>query len=328
MPKLMEVLDFLDDSGSIMVKRLPEDGECEIKWGAQLIVRESQNVVFFRDGKSLDVFGPGRYVLKTQNIPKITKWVTNFVYEPDSPFKSEVYFLNMKLFSNLKWGTQEPVLFKDEELKMIRLRSYGIFSIQITDPTLFLNKVVGTQGIYRDNDIRDYLKNIIITRMTDVLGKEMKTVFNMPKEFIQLSLNIKANLELDFEGLGLSIHDFYINSISVPPEVQELIDKGAGIRALGNMDEFLKFKAAMALELAAKNPSGTAAIGVGLGSGLGMGLMFPQLLKNALQSDISSTSGAKESSLEKIKKLKELLDMGGITEGEFEAKKKKLLEEI
>ena len=216
MPKLMEILEFFDNSGSIIVKRVPEKEECEINWGAQLIVRESQKVIFFRDGKSLDIFGPGRYVLKTLNVPLISKWVTQFGYGPQSPFRAEVYFLNMKLFPNLKWGTPQPILFKDTELKMIRLGAHGIFSIQITDPTLFLNKVVGTQGLYHNNDIENYLKNIIVSRMTDVFGKEVKTVYDIPKEFNQLSLIIKTKLELDFEGLGLNLHDFSIKSISIP----------------------------------------------------------------------------------------------------------------
>ena len=224
MAKLMEELEFLDDSGSIMVKRIPETGDCEVKWGAQLTVRESQVAVFFRDGKALDVFGPGRHILQTQNIPVVGKWVTSFGYGPDSPFRSEVYFLNMKLFPNLKWGTPNPILFKDTELKMIRLRSHGMFSIQISDPMIFLNKIAGTKGIYFDSDIEDYLRNIVVTRLTDVFGNEMKTVFNMPKEFNQLSLIAKTSLESDFNGLGLNLHDFYISSISVPPEVQEMVD--------------------------------------------------------------------------------------------------------
>lgn len=328
MAKLMEVLEFLDDSGSTMVKRIPETGDCEVKWGAQLTVRESQVAVFFRDGKALDVFGPGRHILQTQNIPVVGKWVTSFGYGPDSPFRSEVYFLNMKLFPNLKWGTPNPILFKDTELKMIRLRSHGMFSIQISDPMIFLNKIAGTKGIYFDSDIEDYLRNIVVTRLTDVFGNEMKTVFNMPKEFNQLSLIAKTSLESDFNGLGLNLHDFYISSISVPPEVQEMVDAKAGMAAIGNMDEFLKFKAATALGAAAENPGGTAATGVGMGAGVGMGFMMPQMLQSAMQSGQGGPGVAKEEPAEKIKKLKELLDMGAISEEEFNSKKEKLLEEI
>jgi len=323
----MEVLEFLDPTGQIMVKRVPDSGDCEIKWGAQLTVRESQTAIFFRDGKALDIFDAGRHVLQTQNIPLITKFVTRLGYGTDSPFRAEVYFLNMKLFPNLKWGTKEPILFKDTELQMIRLRSFGIFSIQISDPSLFLNKVVGTQGIYIDSEIEDYLKNIIITRLTDVFGEHVKSVFDLPKDFNELSLVIRSNIQNDFDALGLKVHDFLINSISVPPEVQEMIDARSGMAAVGDMDQFLKFKAALAMESAAENPGGGASTGVGVGAGMGMGFMLPQMLSGAMQSGQGQGQQA-SSPMDKLKKLKELLDMGALSQEEYDKKKEKLMGEI
>jgi len=325
MPKLMEVLEFLDSTGQTMVKRVPDSGDYEIKWGAQLTVRESQTAIFFRDGKALDIFGPGRHVLQTQNIPILTKLVTRLGYGTDSPFRSEVYFLNMKLFPNLKWGTSEPILFKDTELQMIRLRSFGIFSIQIADPSLFLNKVVGTKGIYTDTEIEDYLKNIIITKLTDVFGEQVKSIFDLPKDFNELSLMIRINIQNDFDAFGLKIHDFLINSISVPPEVQEMIDSRSGMAAVGDMNEFLKFKAALAMESAAENTSGVASAGVGMGAGMGMGFMLPQMLSGAMQPGQGQQSA---SPMDKLKKLKELLDMGALSSEEYDKKKEKLLGEI
>jgi len=323
----MEVLEFLDPTGQIMVKRVPDSGDCEIKWGAQLTVRESQTAIFFRDGKALDIFDAGRHVLQTQNIPLITKFVTRLGYGTDSPFRAEVYFLNMKLFPNLKWGTKEPILFKDTELQMIRLRSFGIFSIQISDPSLFLNKVVGTQGIYIDSEIEDYLKNIVITRLTDVFGEHVKSVFDLPKDFNELSLVIRSNIQNDFDALGLKVHDFLINSISVPPEVQEMIDARSGMAAVGDMDQFLKFKAALAMESAAENPGGGASTGVGVGAGMGMGFMLPQMLSGAMQSGQGQGQQA-SSPMDKLKKLKELLDMGALSQEEYDKKKEKLMGEI
>ena len=171
----MEVLEFLDNSGIVLVKRFPENGSLEIKWGSQLTVRESQDAIFFRDGKALDVFGAGRHVLKTQNIPVVGKWVTSFGYGPDSPFRAEVVFIGKQLFPNLKWGTKEPILFRDTELQMIRLRSYGSFSIQVQDSMLFVNKVVGTMGLYTSGVIEDYLRGIIISKLNVVLGKMLKS---------------------------------------------------------------------------------------------------------------------------------------------------------
>jgi len=327
MPKLMEVLEFLDSTGQVMVKRIPDSGDCEIKWGAQLTVRESQNAIFFRDGKALDVFGPGRHVLQTQNIPVLTKMITRLGYGTDSPFRAEVYFINMKLFPNLKWGTSEPILFKDTELQMIRIRSFGIFSIQISDPSLFLNKVVGTQGMYIDSEIEGYLKNIIITRLTDVFGEQVKSIFDLPKDFNELSLIVRTNIQNDFDALGLKIHDFLINSVSVPSEVQEMIDSRSGMAAVGDMDQFLKFKAAQALDTAAENPGGGASAGVGVGAGMGMGFMLPQMLAGSMQTNQSQDTQS-ENPMDKLKKLKELFDMDVLTQEEYDKKKEKLMGEI
>ena len=324
MPELMEIIEFLDNSGETMVHRLPEEGSGEFKFGSQLIVRESQKAVFFRDGKALDVFSAGRHVLKSQNIPVLTKMVTSLGYGKESPFKAEVYFLNMKLFRNLKWGTKEPILFRDTELKMIRLRGYGAFSIQIAEPSLFLNKVVGTQAIFKDADITDYLRSIIVQKLHTTLGTVHKTVFDLPQNFDNLSILVKSSINLVFEGLGLELHDFLINSISVPSDVQTMIDKRSGMAAMGNLDEFLKFQVGQSIEKAAENPSGGAGEGMGLGAGVGMGFMMPQVINQALHGN-SNQVPKQEDPFEKLKKLKELLDIGAITLKEFNDTKKRLL---
>jgi membrane protease subunit (stomatin/prohibitin family) len=328
MAKLMEVIEFLDNNGDTMVQRVPDNSSGEFKFGAQLIVRESQKAVFFRDGKSLDVFSAGRHVLKTQNIPILTNLITSIGYGEDSPFKSEVYFLNIKLFRNLKWGTKEPIIFRDSELKMIRLRSYGAFSITIKEPSLFLNKVVGTQGIFRDSDISDYLKSIILQKLHVTLGQHIKTVFDLPLHFDNLSILVKNSLNLEFEGLGLELHDFLINSVSVPPEVQKMIDTRSGMSAVGNMDEFMKFQMGQSMEKAAENPTGNAGEGMGLGTGLGMGFMIPQMMNQTMQQQNNQSTNTEEDSFAKLKKLKELLDMGAIDQEEFNETKKRLLNNL
>jgi membrane protease subunit (stomatin/prohibitin family) len=275
------------------------------------------------------VFKAGRHVLKTQNIPLIGKWVTSFGYGPDSPFRSEVYFIGKQLFPNLKWGTIEPILFRDSELKMIRLRSFGSFSIQISDSQLFLNKIVGTRGSYKNEDIQDYLKSIILSKFTNVIADEVKTVFDMPSSFDQISLIVKTVLQSEFEGLGLTLHDFYINSVSVPEDVQKIIDERSGMSAIGNMDEYMKYKVATSLMEAAKNPGQMGdAIGGGIGGGmgLGMGFMMPQMIQQSMSSMNQNVNT--ESSLDKLKKLKELMDLGIINQNEFDDKKSKLMEDI
>ena len=323
MPKLMEVIEFFDDKGDTMVIRIPSDGEAEIKWGAQLTVRESQSAVFFRDGKAQMVFGPGRHVLKTQNIPGITKFVTSFGYGPDSPFRAEVYFLNMKLFRNLKWGTKEPILFRDPELQMVRLRSHGMFSIQIKDPNLFLNKMVGTQNIFKDEDIHDYLKSIATSRLVNVLADQVKSILDLPNHYDALGGILKAVVADDFKACGLELVDFFINSISLPEDVQKYVDEKTSMHAIGDMGKYMQFKTAKSIEEAAKQPGGAAGAGVGLGAGVGMGVMLPGMIKEAFQTAQNNSTQANngEDAFTKIEKLKKLLDMGAITQDEFDKKK-------
>lgn len=316
----MEVIEFLDDSGVTLVKRMPENGTLEIKWGSQLTVRESQEAVFFRDGKALDVFGPGRHILKTQNIPVIGKWVTSFGYGENSPFRAEVVFVGKQLFPNLKWGTKEPILFRDNDLQMIRLRAYGSFSIQIDDAMLFVNKVVGTMGLYTTFVIEDYLRGIIASKLNVVLGKSLQSVFDISLKMDELNLILRTELFEDFKGLGLKLHDMYIHSISVPEEVQKMIDTKSGMNAVGNLDQYMKLKIADSLGKA--TAGGGMSDGLGLGAGLGMGMAMPNMINQAMQSNTS------ESVTDKLKSLKELLDLGALTQDEFEDKKKELLKQI
>lgn len=316
----MEVIEFLDDSGVTLVKRMPENGTLEIKWGSQLTVRESQEAVFFRDGKALDVFGPGRHILKTQNIPVIGKWVTSFGYGENSPFRAEVVFVGKQLFPNLKWGTKEPILFRDNDLQIIRLRAYGSFSIQIDDAMLFVNKVVGTMGLYTTFVIEDYLRGIIVSKLNVVLGKSLQSVFDISLKMDELNLILRTELFEDFKGLGLKLHDIYIHSISVPEEVQKMIDTKSGMNAVGNLDQYMKLKIADSLGKA--TAGGGMSDGLGVGAGLGMGMAMPNMINQAMQSNTS------ESITDKLKSLKELLDLGALTQDEFEDKKKELLKQI
>jgi membrane protease subunit (stomatin/prohibitin family) len=316
----MDVIEFVDDSGTVLVKRIPNNGHLEIIWGSQLTVRESQEAVFFRDGKALDVFGAGRHILKTQNVPVVGKWVTSFGYGENSPFRAEVVFVGKQLFTNLKWGTREPILFRDTELNVVRLRSFGSYSIQVTDTMLFVNKVVGTKGLFATNSIEDYLKGIIVSKLNTVLSHELKSVFDISKSIDQLNLILRNELQTDFNGLGLQIHDFYIQSISVPDEVQKIIDSKSGMGIVGNLDQYMKFKIANAIGDAAQNNEETTA-GLGIGAGLGMGLILPNLINQNSQQINESIS-------DKLKKLKELLDIGAISQIEFNEKKKELLKQI
>lgn len=319
----MDVIEYLDDSGTVLVKRIPDSGHLEIIWGSQLTVRESQEAVFFRDGKALDVFGAGRHILKTQNVPVVGKWVTSFGYGENSPFRAEVVFVGKQLFANLKWGTREPILFRDTELNAVRLRSFGSYSIQVNDTMLFVNKVVGTKGLFATNSIEDYLKGIIVSKLNTVLGNELKSVFDISKSIDQLNLILRTQLQTDFDGLGLQIHDFYIQSISVPDEVQQMIDTRSGMGALGNLDQYMKFKVANAIGDSANNTDGSSGA-FNTGAGLALGMLLPQMINSSMNQPKVTTMD----SMEKLKKLKELLELGAITQEEFDEKKSVLLKDI
>jgi membrane protease subunit (stomatin/prohibitin family) len=317
----MDVIEFLDNTGQVLVKRMPDNGLLEIKWGSQLTVRESQDAVFFRDGKSLDIFTAGRHILKTQNVPVVGKWVTSFGYGENSPFRAEVLFVGKQLFPNFKWGTKDPILFKDTELQMVRLRSYGSFSIQVQDSLLFVNKIAGTMGLYTTEVISDFLRGIIISKFNVVLSHMLRSVFDIPASLDDLNLAMRTELNTDFEGLGLKLHDFYIQSISLPDEVQKMIDTRTGMNAMGNLDQYMKLKIADSLGDAAKNNSGVGN-GLGLGAGIGMGMILPNIIQQSM------TNQTNESTTDKIKNLKELLDIGAISQEEFDVKKKELLKQI
>ncbi len=295
---LMNFIEFVDEQGEEMVHRIPEQGSGDFKVGSQLVVRENQWAVFFRDGKAYDVFGPGRHTLATQNIPLLTTVLTLPLFG-DSPFRSEVYFVSQRTFTDLKWGTAEPILFRDSEFKMIRLRSNGIYSIQITDPKLFVLKIVGTRSIFTNTEIEDFLRGVIVGRLADILGEHLDSVLDLPRYFDELGAGLKARIKDDFAQYGLAIVDFLINAISPPDEVQKRIDERSGMEAVGGMDRYFQFKAAQAIgDLARGAGSGggaggggggtgstvgtAAAAGLGLGTGAGLGMMIPGMLQQAM----------------------------------------------
>ena len=267
----LENIEWFDETGQELVHRLPGTGSGEIKWGAQLTVRESQAAVLFYKGKACDAFGPGRHTLKTGNLPILTK-ILSIPWRGNSPLRAEVYMVNLKYFTNLKWGTQSPVAFKDSELGLIRLRAHGIFNLQIVQPVLFINSLVGTMGEFTTDDISGYLKQVIVSRFNDYLGETLDTILNLAGKFDELSIELQKRLVGDFAHFGLRLSHLYITSITPPEEVQKAIDDKGRLSVIDDMEKFVKMKAAMAMEKAAEN-QGEA----GAGMGLGMGMMMPAM---------------------------------------------------
>ncbi len=287
MSTLLEIIEWVDSDGRDLVHRIPPEGSADIKMGAQLIVRESQAAVFFRDGKGLDVFGPGRHTLSTLNLPVLTR-LLSLPWGFKSPFRAEVYFVNLKVFTDLKWGTKEPVAFKDQELGLVRLRAFGIFTARITQPLLFINTLVGTQNAYTSDEAEAYLREVIVSRLTDFLGEHVTTLVALPQQYDEIGAALKVRLQTDFRRYGLELIDLFLNAITPPPEVQQMIDARSGMAAVGNLDAFLKFKAAKALGDAAAGvgaEGGPAAGGLGVGVGAGLGFMLPGMLYRSFHAD-------------------------------------------
>ena len=282
----LEVIEWFDESGQELVHRIPEKGSGEIKFGAQLIVRESQAGVLFYKGKACDAFGPGRHTLKTGNIPILTK-ILSIPWAMNSPLRAEVYMVNMKLFPNLKWGTRDPVAFRDSELGLVRLRAHGVFNLQIAQPILFINTLVGTMGRFTTEEIEEYLKRVIVSRFNDHLGENLDSLFNLPGRYDELSEGLQKRLQEDFSHLGLALDNLYITSITPPEEVQQTIDDKSRLGVIQDMDKLIKMKAAMALEKASES-DGSA----GAGMGMGMGFMMPAMFAGALQSQTAAAPAA------------------------------------
>ncbi|MFC1821957.1 SPFH domain-containing protein [Thermodesulfobacteriota bacterium] len=278
----LEVIEWFDETGQELVHRIPEKGSGEIKFGAQLTVRESQASVFFYKGKAVEAFGPGRHTLKTANIPILTK-IAAIPWALNSPLRAEVYFVNLKVFPNLKWGTRDPVAFKDSELGLVRLRAFGVFNIQVIQPLLFINSLVGTQGIYTTDQISQYLNRVIVSRFNDYMGGTVDSIFELPGKYDELSEGLAEKLKQDFSHFGLALNQLYITAITPPPEVQQAIDDRSRMEVFQDMDKLIKMKAAMAVEKAAASEGGA-----GDGMGLGMGFMMPAMLTQYFSGDKDS----------------------------------------
>jgi membrane protease subunit (stomatin/prohibitin family) len=282
--KRPEIIEFLDDTGKEIVHRIPESGSGEFRLGSQLIVRESQEVVFFRDGKAMDVLGPGRHTITTQNIPLLTGLVDMAFAGKGSPFRAEAYFVNKKTFTEMKWGTKEPIIFRDKELSVVRLRAFGIFSMKVIESQLFVNKLVGTEARFSTDEIEKFLKAIIPARLADLLGETIETIFDLAQYYDEIATLAKSRLADDFEKYGIQLVDFYINAITPPEEVQKRIDERSAMAALGDMNEYMRFKTATAMGDAAQNQGGggAAGAGVGMGAGLGMGMAMANMMGQSM----------------------------------------------
>ncbi|TAE00229.1 MAG: SPFH domain-containing protein [Bacteroidetes bacterium] len=271
--EFIDIIEWLDNTKDTMVFRFDRHDN-EIKNGAKLIVRESQQAVFINEGTYADTFQPGTHTLSTQNLP-ILSTLKGWKYGFDSPFKAEVYFVNMKNFTNLKWGTKNPIMLRDPEFGPIRIRAFGNYSMRISDPTRFLKEIVGTNQQFNTEDIHEQLRDLLITRFTDLIGESKIPVLDMASNYNEFSKFIQEQLFVDFAAYGVDVTKVMVENISLPPNVEEMLDKRTSMGIVGNLDAFSKFQAANAIEQSAKNGGGMSdALNAGIG--LSMANQFAQ----------------------------------------------------
>jgi len=292
--KKLEIVEWMDEGGKEIVHRIPQSGSGEFRIGSQVVVRESQDAVFFRDGIAMGSFGFCSDTTTTENIPLLTGVVSTLFEGKDSPFRATVFYVNKKTFTDMKWGTKEPIIFRDKELSMVRLRAFGSFSMKVDQSQLFINKIVGTEGRFSADEIEGFLKGMIISRLADLLGETLEPIFDLAQYYDEIGTLAKSRLGDDFGKYGIQLVDFYVQAITPPEEVQARIDERSAMGALGDMNQYMRFKTATAMGDAAKNESGggAAGAGVGMGAGLGMGMTMANMMGQTMAGGGQNSGGS------------------------------------
>lgn len=277
--QFIEVIEWTNSNLDTIVYRFPVMNK-EIKMGAKLTVRESQVAIFVNEGQIADVFTPGLYELTTQNLPILTK-LKSWKYGFNSPFKAEVYFVNTRQFTNQKWGTTNPVMMRDPEFGMLRLRAFGAYSFKVLDPVIFMKEIFGTSEIFDTEHINGQLKRLIVSGMSDLLAETNIAALDLARYYDELGEQSTIKLKSRFEAMGLSLTNVIIENISLPEEVEKVMDKRTSMGVIGNIDQYAKYQASEAIRDAAQNQgNGFAGMGAGLGAGSAIGNMMNNALNN------------------------------------------------
>ncbi|MFE5311008.1 SPFH domain-containing protein, partial [Isoptericola sp. NPDC056605] len=277
--QLIDIVEFLDESRDTIVWRFPRQGN-EIKNQARLVVREGQAAVFVSEGRLADVFGPGTYTLETKNLP-ILSTLQGWKHGFSSPFKAEVYFVATRQFTDLTWGTQNPVILRDPELGAVRVRAFGTYALRVVDPAALLRQLVGTDPQFRTDEIGDYFRSLVVGRLGPALAEAGVAVIDLAANQREIAGRLADQLSEDLTEYGVAVPRFVLENVSFPPEVEAALDKRTRMAVVGDLDQYTKFQAATAIETAAANPGG-AGEGLGSGIGVGMGLAMGQQMAQAL----------------------------------------------
>jgi membrane protease subunit (stomatin/prohibitin family) len=338
--QFIDIIQWTEDDGDTMAWRFPM-AEMEIQNGASLTVRESQMAVFINEGVVADVFGPGMYKLTTQTLPVLT-YLKNWDKLFESPFKSDVYFFSTRQKIDRKWGTPNPVTIRDKDFGMVRLRAFGIYAFHLTDPKAFHTTLSGTMESYSSEQLEGQLRNTIVGHISDIFGESGVPFIDMAGNQVEFGNALRAKMEAMFASYGLTLDSLNVQNISLPEELQAMLDKRIGVNMMGGMQAYTQFQTAEAIPLAAQNEGGLAGIGAGLGVGLGLGQQMAGAMAGALN-PASAAAGSPaavppaptpvspisaDEVVAALEKLHGLVGKGILTQAEFEAKKADLLKRL
>jgi membrane protease subunit (stomatin/prohibitin family) len=266
--EFIDIIEWTDDTQDTIVYRFERHNN-EIKYNAQLTVRESQVAVFVNEGKVADVFQPGMYTLETKNLP-ILSTLQGWKYGFSSPFKAEVYFLNTKRFTDLKWGTMNPVMLRDPEFGPVRLRAFGTYAIRVKDPTAFIREIAGTDGRFTTDEVTEQLRNLIVTSFAGAVAKSGIPVLDLSSNYDKVSQVIRDAIQPEFDAYGLDVVTLLVENVSLPEEVEKALDRRSSMGVVGDLGRYTQFQTAEAIKAAAENPGGAAGIGIGMATAGGL----------------------------------------------------------
>jgi membrane protease subunit (stomatin/prohibitin family) len=323
--QFIDVIHWTENTEGILAYRFPMQ-DFEIQYGGRLTVRESQMAIFVNEGQVGDVFKPGLYTLTTHTLPVLTN-LQNWDKFFQSPFKSDVYFFSTRLQLNQKWGTANPITIRDKEFGAVRLRAFGIYSYNIRDPKAFHVQVSGTRDIYRVEELEGQLRNTILASITDLFAESSIPFLDMAANQDELGNQIRQKLTPEFQRLGLELDTLQVQNVSLPEELQKILDQRIGMGIVGDLNRLTQFQTAQSIPIAAANEGGGAGIGMGLGAGMAMGQSMAASMVAAQSSAKPAADNAAEITA-LLEKLHELMVKGVLSKEEFEAKKADLLKKL
>jgi membrane protease subunit (stomatin/prohibitin family) len=326
--QFIDVIQWTEEQPGVLAWRYPMQ-DLEIQNGAQLVVRETQRAVFIDEGRFADQFEPGTYTLTTQTLPVLT-YLKNWDKLFESPFKSDVYYFSQREQIDRKWGTTQPITVRDQEFGPLRIRAFGSYSFRIAELEPFWRKLSGTAPIYTVDDLDGQLRAIILTALGSFLGGSAVAFVDMAANQAEFSARLKEVVAPAFKEYGLELATFFLQSLSLPEELEQHLDRAASQRMVGDLGQYTRFQTADSISLAAENPGGIAGIGAGMGAGLAMAQNMAQSVAQAMApaATQATPTQAAEDPLAVIEKLGGLLAKGLITQAEYDAKKAELLARV